>query len=65
MTVLVDPYTFAESLFVGVMPSDIAGARVIIFIIGYIAAGGYAMLVWWMYKAMVKNFDMTIRRQSR
>ena len=25
----------------------------------------YAAIVWAMYKSMVKNFDMTIRKQSR
>jgi hypothetical protein len=30
-----------------------------------VAVGVYALIVWSMYKSMVKNFDMTIRRQSR
>ncbi|MFT3784598.1 MAG: hypothetical protein QM770_00340 [Tepidisphaeraceae bacterium] len=30
-----------------------------------IATGAYAGIVWSMYKSMVKNFDMTIRKQSR
>jgi hypothetical protein len=29
------------------------------------ATGGYVAVAWWMYTTMVKNFDMTIRRQSR
>ena len=31
----------------------------------YVAVGAYTLIVWSMYKSMVKNFDMTIRRQSR
>ena len=29
------------------------------------AIGAYAAVVWSMYRSMVKNFDMTIRKQSR
>jgi hypothetical protein len=35
----------------------------IIFVL--VAVGAYSAVVWSMYKSMVKNFDMTIRRQSR
>jgi hypothetical protein len=37
----------------------------IVLILSWVATGAYALLVWTMYKSMVKNFDMTIRRQSR
>jgi hypothetical protein len=30
-----------------------------------IAVAVYAAGIWTMYKSMVKNFDMTIRKQSR
>ena len=30
-----------------------------------VAVGAYAAVVWTMYVSMVKNFDMTIRKQSR
>ena len=66
MTLQIDPWRWAGHAFD--IESEIANIgyrRVMIFIFGYIAAGGYAGIVWWMYKTMVKNFDMTIRRQSR
>ena len=40
-------------------------ARIVLFIFSYAAVGAYMLIVWSMYKSMVKNFDMTIRRQSR
>lgn len=42
-----------------------SSVRMTMFISAILATGGYAALVWSMYKSMVKNFDMTIRRQSR
>jgi hypothetical protein len=44
---------------------QIGGARLTIFIFSWAAVGAYAVIVWSMYTSMVKNFDMTIRRQSR
>jgi len=32
---------------------------------GWGAVAAYSAIVWAMYKSMVKNFDMTIRKQSR
>ena len=46
-------------------PGDIAGDRTLIFIGSWIAVAAYTAIVWAMYKSMVKNFDMTIRKQSR
>jgi ABC-type Na+ efflux pump permease subunit len=43
---------------------NIAEQRLLIFLFGWIAAVAYGMVVWAMYKSMVRNFDMTIRRQS-
>jgi hypothetical protein len=37
----------------------------LIFFFGWAATGAYTLIVWGMYKSMVKNFDMTIRKQSR
>jgi hypothetical protein len=45
--------------------SEEAGSRTVVFIVSWIAVGVYLLVVWSMYKSMVKNFDMTIRRQSR
>lgn len=38
--------------------------RIVVFIFGWAASGIYALIVWAMYKSMVHNFDMTIRKQS-
>ena len=63
LTVLIDPSTYGGRLFAtGGEPST---GRFIVLIFSWIATGGYALVVWTMYKSMVKNFDMTIRRQSR
>ena len=43
----------------------IVQARVAIFIGSLIATAVYAAVIWAVYKTMLKNFDMTIRRQAR
>jgi len=67
------PFTLMALL---ISPADIAGKtfsdpaasmaeqRMLIFFFGWVAAGLYGMVVWAMYKSMVKNFDMTIRKQA-
>jgi ABC-type Na+ efflux pump permease subunit len=65
LMLLIDPWTWAGSSFSASNPQDVQGNRIVIFVVSWIATGAYAMLVWSMYKSMVKNFDMTIRRQSR
>jgi len=45
--------------------NELANARMLIFIASWVAIGAYTAIVWAMYQSMVKNFDMTIRRQSR
>jgi hypothetical protein len=62
LTVLIDPYTNAGNQFIG---DDATSSRVEVFILTWIAIGLYTVVVWTMYKSMVKNFDMTIRKQSR
>jgi hypothetical protein len=63
LTILIDPSRFGGRLF---QPGeDAATGRIIVLIFSWIATGAYALIVWTMYKGMVKNFDMTIRRQSR
>ena len=39
--------------------------RLMIIFFTLVAVGAYTAIVWSMYTSMVKNFDMTIRRQSR
>ncbi len=63
LTMLIDPYQFGGRMFS--TPENIGTARMIIFVCAWLATGVYALIVWTMYKSMVKNFDMTIRRQSR
>jgi ABC-type transport system involved in multi-copper enzyme maturation permease subunit len=63
LTVLIDPGTYGGRLFAP--DGDPGTGRIIVLIFAWIATGAYTVLVWTMYKSMVKNFDMTIRRQSR
>lgn len=60
---LTDPYKFGGSTFT--QPDMVASARITLFIFAAISTAAYAAIVWSMYRNMVKNFDMTIRRQSR
>jgi len=68
LTMLIDPHAFAREAY-GLTsipdPSAEATARVLAFIFSWIAIAGYTAVVWSMYTSMVKNFDMTIRKQSR
>jgi ABC-type transport system involved in multi-copper enzyme maturation permease subunit len=63
MTMLINPYQFAERSFANA--DDVYSNRVIIFVSSLVAVAAYTTVVWAMYKSMVKNFDMTIRRQQR
>ncbi|MDB5297931.1 MAG: hypothetical protein JWO31_3914, partial [Phycisphaerales bacterium] len=51
--------------FRGVSDSELTSARTWVGIVTVIAVGVYVAVVWQMYTGMVKNFDMTIRKQSR
>jgi ABC-type Na+ efflux pump permease subunit len=64
LTVLIDPIQFGGAVF---EPGggQVAAARVTVLVCGWIATALYGVVVWQMYRSMVKNFDMTIRRQSR
>ncbi|HWE93623.1 MAG TPA: ABC transporter permease subunit [Tepidisphaeraceae bacterium] len=62
LTVLIDPYTFAGDSFAG---ESALTSRIFIFVVCWIGVAAYTAVVWTMYKSMVKNFDMTIRKQSR
>jgi ABC-type transport system involved in multi-copper enzyme maturation permease subunit len=61
MAILVNPLEVAGETF---REGGIPEARMLVFIFGWAAAALYAFVVWGMYKSMVRNFDMTIRRQS-
>ncbi|MGB7160668.1 MAG: ABC transporter permease subunit [Tepidisphaeraceae bacterium] len=64
LTVLIDPLNFGGSEFAATS-NTVGTARVVVLVFSWIATAVYGLVVWTMYKSMVKNFDMTIRRQSR
>jgi ABC-type Na+ efflux pump permease subunit len=61
IALLVNPADIAAESFV---TNTAAESRILVFIFGYTAAVIYAVVVWGMYKSMVRNFDMTIRKQA-
>jgi ABC-type transport system involved in multi-copper enzyme maturation permease subunit len=61
MALLVNPADVAADSF---KPNSETEARILVFFFGYAAAVVYAVVVWGMYKSMVRNFDMTIRKQA-
>jgi hypothetical protein len=73
--VLIDPAYFAKSsfgpggTFDELAPSGLSAplvvGRVIVVIAVLIASASYCGLVWGMYRSMVRNFDMIIRRQHQ
>jgi len=63
VTMLVNPLQYAPDAFGD--PDNWMLVRITLFISGWVAVAVYALIVWAMYKSMVKNFDMTIRKQSR
>lgn len=65
MAVLISPQEFGGELFFTGDASEVAVARFVIILFTLIAIAAYAAAVWGMYRSMVKNFDMTIRRQHR
>ncbi|MGD1276699.1 MAG: ABC transporter permease subunit [Tepidisphaeraceae bacterium] len=66
LTLLIDPYDFGGRAFDPTIPdADPAAARLTAFVVCAIVLAAYAAAVWSMYRSMVTNFDMTIRKQSR
>jgi len=65
LALLINPYQVADRTFAPGSGGDPFSARVFMFVSALAATAAYAAVVWAMYKSMVKNFDMTIRRQSR
>ena len=63
--VLIDPAQYGGNVFISGSSEQQFTARVVIFLFSLAACGAYAAIIWAMYKSMVKNFDMTIRRQQR
>jgi ABC-type transport system involved in multi-copper enzyme maturation permease subunit len=61
--IMIDPIRFGGEAFFRI--ADAGAARVILALFAVVAAGAYAAGVWGLYTSMVKNFDMTIRKQQR
>jgi ABC-type transport system involved in multi-copper enzyme maturation permease subunit len=64
VALLMNPAWVAPRLF-DAGGSDLASARMMLLFFSLAATACYAGVVYWMYLSMVKNFDMTIRKQSR
>ena len=65
ISLLIDPYRYDLTTYGSGTGDDVISARITVTICALIAIAVYAMIVWGMYNSMVKNFDMTIRRQQR
>ncbi|HVT79246.1 MAG TPA: hypothetical protein VHM90_01205, partial [Phycisphaerae bacterium] len=71
--VLIDPGNFSSDFHNGPYMHDSSSTdhgseyfgRALLFFMTLAVSAGYCLLVWWMYKSMVKNFDMIIRRQHQ
>lgn len=59
------PERFAGEIWTGGVESDQIQIRVVLIVFVLIAAAAYSAVIWTMYKSMVKNFDVVIRRQSK
>lgn len=62
---VVFPTEFGGPAWTGGQPDEIGPARLTLIIATIVTTAAYAAAVYGMYKSMVTNFDMTIRRQSR
>lgn len=60
LSLFIDPLEFGGRYFLN---GDMAAfARTFLFTFGWISVGVYGIVVWSMYRSMVRNFDMMIRR---
>ena len=62
IAVLIDPMEYAPAY---AATDGATAARITFFIAILFAATAYCLIVWAMYRSMVKNFDMIIRRQHQ
>ncbi len=62
LMLMIDPQRIAPVLF---ETADLGTTRVITFVFALVGLVAYTLGVWAMYRSMIRNFDMTIRRQSR
>lgn len=63
ITLLIDPQSLDSSDYSST--GSPAGARITVAFGAVAALVAFGFLIAWMYRTMVKNFDMTIRKQSR
>lgn len=69
--VLIDPMSWAQSAFVrgptgaGTTPQSVWAGRSLLLFSILASSAVYCSIVWGMYRSMVKNFDMIIRRQHQ
>lgn len=64
LSLLASPHQSGGRLFLEGDDSTIAAARLAVCVSSLIASGVYALIICALYRAMVKNFDMTIRRRA-
>lgn len=65
VSLLAAPTQYGGRVFSEGTADMLMGARIGMFVGSLISSGVYALIIWAIYKSMVKNFDMTIRKQSR
>jgi ABC-type transport system involved in multi-copper enzyme maturation permease subunit len=71
MQMLIDPYGSGDHFgrpgggSGGIDDNALFQGRMLVFVFTAIAVAAYVGIVWNMYTGMVKNFDMTIRKQAR
>ncbi len=65
VSVLASPEQFGGRIFREGADEVLIGARIGMVVGSLISSALYALVIWAVYKATVRNFDMTIRRQSR
>lgn len=67
--VLIDPAEYASKDFGPgghyLADAGLGAGRFVLFICSVLSSGTYCLIVWGMYRSMVKNFDMIIRRQHQ
>jgi ABC-type transport system involved in multi-copper enzyme maturation permease subunit len=66
LCILIDPAGFSVDFGPNGWCGDHAVAgRILVFFVTMMVSAGYCLIISWMYKSMVRNFDMIIRRQHQ
>jgi ABC-type transport system involved in multi-copper enzyme maturation permease subunit len=61
MSLLVQPLVATDGRYTG---SELTDLRILVVFVGWVGTAILGLIVWSMYRSMVYNFDMTIRKQS-